>query len=361
LLTILTAQSRRILCIGETWYGSDARAAFAALRRLGSSIQVIDENNYVPTHWKSVAGRAIRKLLKPIFISELLHDSQRKIKSFQPDLLFVFKGTWVPPDLINYCRRQSIPVLNYYPDVSFLAHGRIIPRALPLYSHVFNTKSYGVDDMKTQLGVTNITFLEPGFDPDLHQPVKLTHKEQALYGCDVSFIGTWSRKKELILANLSKALPNLRLKVWGCQWENNRSPHLANVIMGDEITGDAYTKAICASSICLGLLSEARKGSSSGDLITARTFQIPACGTFMLHERNPEVLRYFAEGTDAEFFSTPEELAEKVNYYLEHREEREKIAANGRERSLRDEYAIDGRMKVVLRWLDEYLKASNGK
>ncbi|HWN11864.1 MAG TPA: glycosyltransferase [Pyrinomonadaceae bacterium] len=356
----MTTRNHRILCIGETWHGSDARAAFAALRRLGNSIQVIDENNYVPTHWKTTTGRVVRKILKPLFVKELMSDSLRLIKSFQPDMLFVFKGSWVHPNLIGFCRSASIPVLNYYPDVSFLAHGPNIPKALPLYSHVFNTKAYGVDDMKAQLGVTNITFLEPGFDPELHQPVKLTDEEQALYGCDVSFIGTWSPKKEATLATLIEALPNLKLKVWGCQWEKSGSRSLANFIMGDEITGDAYTKAIRASSICLGLLSEAGKGSSSGDLITARTFQIPACGTFMMHERNPEVLRYFADGTDAAFFSTPKELIEQVQFYLAHDNERERVAANGRDRSVRDDYTIDGRMKVVLRWLDHYRDGSNG-
>lgn len=349
----------RILCIGETWYGSDARSAFAAFRRLGGSIQVIDENNYVPTHWKSRAGRILRKVFKPLFIRELMSDSIRLLNGFQPDLLFVFKGTWVHPDLISYCRSAGIAAFNYYPDVSFLAHGPNIPKTLPLYSHVFNTKSYGVEDMKVRLGLTNVTFLEPGFDPELHQPVSLSGRERALYNCDVSFIGTWSPKKEKILSALVVSLPMLRLKVWGSQWGNAKSRSLMNFIMGDEITGEEYTKAIRASSICLGLLSEARLGSSSGDLITARTFQIPACGTFMLHERNQEVLRYFAEGLDAAFFETPNELVQQVQYYLQHEDERQRVARNGRDRSIRENYAIDGRMKVVLHSLEKYRNGSN--
>lgn len=350
-----STEQHRILGIGETWYGSDARAAFAAFRRLGSSVHVIDENNYVPTHWKSISAKVIRKVFKQLFVKELMYDSIRVINLLQPDLLFVFKGTWVHPDLISYCREKKIPTVNYYPDVSFLAHGPNIPKALPLYSHVFNTKSYGVRDMKAQLGVRNITFLEPGFDPELHQPLELSNEEHLKYDCDISFIGTWSPKKEDILARLSESLPTLRIRIWGSQWDRADSRVLIRSVMGDEITGDEYTKAIRASSICLGLLSEARKGSSSGDLITARTFQIPACGTFMLHERNIEVLRYFEEGVDAEFFSSPKELLEKIQYYLQHSSERERIATSGRERSLRSDYSIDGRMQVVLRWLDDHL------
>ena len=79
----------------------------------------------------------------------------------------------------------------------------------------------------------------------------------------------------------------------------------------------------------------------------------------MLHERNSEVLRYFEEDRDAAFFNSPDELAQKVRHYLDHPAERELIAANGLDRSLRDGYAIDGRMKVVLDWLGQRLNGSS--
>ena len=121
--------------------------------------------------------------------------------------------------------------------------------------------------------------------------------------------------------------------------------------MGVGITGDDYARAICASRISLGLLSEARRGASSGDLITARTFQIPACGAFMLHERNSEVLEYFSEDTEAGFFGTHAELAAKVARYLADDDARERIAENGRQRSATGDYSIDARMSHVTAWI----------
>ncbi|MBC8029374.1 MAG: glycosyltransferase [Pyrinomonadaceae bacterium] len=295
-----------------------------------------------------------------MFVNELKLEALNVVTQFKPHCLFVFKGNWVHPSLIEYCHRQTIPTVNYYPDVSFLSHGSYLPRALPLYDHVFTTKSYGVDDMNQQLGITRASFLPPGFDPELHRPVDISDEERHTYQCDVAFIGTWSPKKESLLSSLREKLPNINLKIWGCQWHKAQSPALKTCIVGHGVIGDEYTKAICGASICLGLLSEEGRGSSSGDLITARTFQIPACATLMLHERNPEVLRYFAEGIDAAFFGTPKELVEKVQYYLENDNERERIATNGRDRSVRDDYAIDGRMKVVLRWLDHHTEGSNG-
>jgi spore maturation protein CgeB len=348
----------RILCIGETWLGSDARASFAALRRLGHAIQVLDESKYVTNGSQTPFGKGLRRMFRLALVNQLKRDVVRSLTEFEPHCLFVFKGNWVHPDILAECRARNVVAVNYYPDVSFLSHGPYIPRSLPLYDHIFNTKTHGVTDMKAQLPAREVSFLEPGYDPELHRPVELTADEWRVYGCDVAFIGTWSPKKEGLLAALCHELPEINLKVWGCQWEKNSSANLKGSIMGDEATGEAYTRAIRGASICLGLLSEAGRGSSSGDLITARTFQIPACGTFMLHERNVEVLRYFAEDREAAFFGTPEELAEKVGHYLSHTDDRERTAAAGRQRSLRDGYMIDERMKVIERWLNARLKGS---
>jgi spore maturation protein CgeB len=314
-------------------------------------VEVLDANHYLPLQWQTLPGRAIRKIFRPVFVRELRLDTARVVARYKPHCLFVWKGNWVHPDLIKDCIHRGVITINYYPDVSFLSHGSYIPRSLLLYDHVFNTKSYGVADMKLELGLQHVSFLEPGYDPELHRPVELTAEDRETYGCDVGFIGTWSPKKESILASLRQALPGIRIRIWGNQWEKHRDVKLRGSIMGYGVTGDEYTKAICGSSICLGLLSEQGQGSSSGDLITARTFQIPACGTFMLHERNLEVLKYFEEGRDAEFFSTPDELADKVEYFLAHEGERVEIARSGHLRC-RDAYSIDRRMGSVLDWMD---------
>ena len=345
-----TTRRLRILCIGETWFGSDARAAFAALRRLGQSVHVIDEAHFVPIDWTSLPTRVVRKVFRKAMIGELTNHAIRAMDLLRPDALFVFKGNHVARDILDAARERGIKSVNYYPDVSFMTHGAEIPRALPRYDHVFNAKTYGIADMKRH-GVESVTFMPPGYDPELHQPVELDDGDRSRFGSDVSFIGTWSPKKESILAQLRQSLPQIHLRVWGNQWNKRQTHALDGVVMGIGITGEDYTRAICASSINLGLLSEARTGASSGDLITARTFQIPACGAFMLHERNDEALQYFNEGEEAEFFSGAAELAAKITRYLASPDDRIRIAAAGLARSHAGGYAIDNRMREIVDWL----------
>lgn len=328
-----------------------------ALHRLGHSIQIVDEYHYYPLTWRSVPARLLRKLCRPILVHELLLEARRFAAAFDPEAVFVFKGNSVHPDVIRFYKARGTPCLNFYPDVSFAVHGRYIPKTLPLYDHVFTTKSWGIADMQSQLGLKHVSFLEHGYDPEIHRPLSLTGSDQDRYGCDVVFIGTWSPKKEAILSELKRSLPNLKMKIWGIYWQNSRSPELTSSIMGDELLGEAYSRALQASTICLGILSEQRKGASSGDLITSRTFNIPACGAFMLHERNDEAVRYFDEGSEAEFYGSAEELAQKVTYYLEHPEKRAAIAAAGRQRCFNSGYSLDDRMRTVTAWLSSRLRS----
>lgn len=349
----------RILCIGETWLGSNARGAFMSLRRHGHSIHIIDEFHYYPLTWRSNPARLVRKLCRPILVRELANEACRLASVFRPEGVFVFKGNSVHPDIIRFYKERGTPCVNFYPDVSFVVHGNYIPRTLPLYDHIFATKSWGIGDMQTKLDIKSVSFLEHGFDPEIHRPLTLSDDDRERYACDVVFIGTWSPKKEELVGNLRRHLPDVRVKIWGAEWQNSGSPELASCIMGNELIGEEYSRALQASSICLGILSEQRAGASSGDLITSRTFNIPACGAFMLHERNEESVRYFKETEEAAFFGSPEELVQKVSFYLKHRDKRMTVANKGRERCLTSGYSLDERMREVTAWFSERITWPN--
>jgi spore maturation protein CgeB len=186
-----------------------------------------------------------------------------------------------------------------------------------------------------------------GYDPDIHRPLQLTAQEWETYGCDVSFIGTWSPKKERLLSHLKSQLPELNLHVWGSQWEKSHSAVLKSCIKGREILGDLFAVAIQASKINLGILSEKVQGASSGDLITSRTFHIPGAGGFLLHERNEESVLYFDENEEAGFFENENELVERVSYFISNEEERLRIAHKGHLRALQD-HSLDRRAQVVM-------------
>jgi spore maturation protein CgeB len=248
--------------------------------------------------------------------------------------------------------------VNLYPDVSVLAHGPWLPKALPEYDWVFTTKSFGVDDMRRLVGVERASFLPHAYDPEVHAPVALEPEDVGRYGCDVSFIGTWSPKKQALLESLAVRQPEVRLRIWGHQWKRARAK-LGDRVEGRPVVGVEYAKALTASRVNLCILSEARRGASSGDRTTSRTFHIPATGAFMLHERTEELALFFEEGSECGAFGSPEELATRVGAYLADDAERTRVAEAGWQRSVRSGYSVDDRATELLRKVTELTQSGH--
>lgn len=319
----------RALAICDHWLGGNGYAGMKALRRAGWDVTVIPEWEFVPAKWRSFSMRAIGRALRPLAVREFNAEVILQAERQRPELCLVFKGSFVTAAMLDQLRSAGVRTYCFYPDNSFRAHGPYIPRALPRYDWVFTAKSFGVEDMRRELGVTRASVLLHGFDPDLHRPVPLSPSDVGEFGCDVSFIGTWSLKKESLLAELRRQRPAISMRIWGEQWDKATSRILREVIGGHEVIGEQYVRAIRSSKINLAILSERRAGSSSGDLITSRTFHIPAAGGFMLHERTGEVTSRFREDVDCACFGDVRELVRKVDEYLDDDDRRQAVADSG--------------------------------
>lgn len=69
--------------------------------------------------------------------------------------------------------------------------------------------------------------------------------------------------------------------------------------------------------------------------ITRRVFEGMACGKLVVTDRLPEATHVedlFVDGEDIVYYSDAEDAINKLRYYIDHPEERERIAANGRKK-----------------------------
>jgi spore maturation protein CgeB len=350
----------RAIVVCDQWLGSDGYAGMKALRRAGWDVHVVPEWEFVPLKYRSFHMKVIGKIIRRLAVREFNRELRIQARRLQPHVLLVFKGTWVQAGTLRALRALGVRCYNYYPDVSFRSHSPYIAPALPQYDWIFTTKTFGLDDMRQQLGVTRASLIHFAFDPDLHRPVPMTDDDMARYGCDVSYIGKWSPKKETLLAALVKRRPHLHVRIWGESWGNVRAAELRDVIEGREVLGDEFVRALIGSRINLSILSEAGQGASRGDQLASRTFVVPACGAFVLHERTTELLELFREGEHLACFEDADELIEKVDHYLEHAELRRLIAEKGRELVLR-EHSWDRRIRTITEHYARERAPSNGK
>lgn len=81
--------------------------------------------------------------------------------------------------------------------------------------------------------------------------------------------------------------------------------------------------------------------------ISLRIWDVLGCGGFLLTNYQAEIPYYFKEGEDLVCFDGLEDLCEKVGYYLEHEEERKRIAWNGY-RKVREKHSYIERIRTIL-------------
>lgn len=339
----------RILFLGENWYGSCARACCYALRRMGHDVFDVDAQTVFP-HWHRGSSRALLRLIRRRLVDEYNRRVLDAAALFRPDLLLAFKGHYVEARTLGALRERGVALYNYYPDTSAFAHGSLLAEALPHYDCIFYTKPFFDRDVRPNADIRQSVFVPHGYDPEVHHPWDLDAEDVGLYRHDVSVVATHTPYKEQVLKRLVRKMPGIDLVIWGNNWgERCRSPELKGHVKGAPLVGSGYAKSLCAARINLAIMSGVVAGASQGDETTTRTYEIPACGGFMLHERSEEVLTLFEEGTEVACFGTTDELAEKVSHYLSHPGERRDMARAAHRRCV-PAYSYDNRMAEVISW-----------
>ena len=345
----------RIVVIGESWHGSDCTGLARGFRELGHAVELIGADQFFPKTNRSVSSRLLSRAIRPFYVHQFNSHILQQVSIIKPNIAVVFKGNYVQTHTLKNIKEGGAWLSNFYPDISFFAHRVVAKEGWLIYNHIFTTKKHGAEEMMEQLGLENVSFLQHGFDGDVHRLMPTTMAVSTNLQCDISFIGGWSPNKEKHLCDLVSACYDLDLRIWGDRWQNSRCQNLQATIQGNPIYGDYYALAIGASKINLGLLQDQQGFAKIGDRVTSRTFHIPASGGFLLHERTEEVLDYFEEGKEIACFGSSKELIEKVRYYLTNEKERLQIAKAGYERCL-TENSLVNRAQVII---DKYESETN--
>lgn len=221
--------------------------------------------------------------------------------------------------------------------------------AIPLYDLHVTTKSYNVPEL-TEMGANDVLFVGNAFCPQTHKKQILTVAEKEYWGGAVGFVGSYEKQRAESILFLAKH--GIKIRVWGrwpAEWVTKLAQH-GVVIVGKNLVGIDYAKAICALDINLNFLRKVNR-----DVQTTRSIEIPACGGFMLAERTLEHQELFQEGEEADYFESNEELLQKIRYYQNTPAERKKIQEAGFQRCVKS-YSNEHRLAFVLTHINEHTK-----
>ena len=217
----------------------------------------------------------------------------------------------------------------------------------PYFDWVITTYSRAVERYK-KVGVNNIILSQWAADTSLYKP---THGAGS--GSDVSFVGTWSRPRKRIISDLQSF--GISVDVYGDGWQKgsvsrenmikifseskinlglNSPPGFLSInSLGRIFSRRSFNQIVLDFRIVRNFRTFLKRGIPQ---IKARHFEIPACGGFLMTANADNLGDYYEIGKEIVVYDSVSDMADKINYYLNHEEERTAIAEAGYQRTIRD-------------------------
>ena len=130
---------------------------------------------------------------------------------------------------------------------------------------------------------------------------------------------------------------------------------------GRRLTPQEYTKVFNATTININLHSstECDGVDPSGDFVNPRTVELASSKAFQLVDKRKLLPDMFKEGEEIITFSNRDELLEKIDYYLTHEDDRQKVIEKSYKRAMKD-HTYTSRIREMLSYIYsqkyEYLK-----
>jgi hypothetical protein len=346
----------RILFVGEMTPYCTARARRDALLELGFPVESVDLDPFVRSPSVLVDALTYRTLLTP-GVFALNREILSRAARFRPDVLWLDKGIFIFPRTLQRLRRNPSMAFVYhntddwkYKGFNARLHWRFLRRTVGWYDLHLTSNLWNVDEFR-EAGFPRVVHMELAANPAVRDPGEIPEAERRALGGPVGFIGHWEQVTERRILHLLRH--DVPVKIYGATWEKAEAASaLAQAIQHRLVIGDEYARAIVSFDVNLGIVSKWNRNHTA-----SRTFQIPALGGFLLHERNEVVTRYFKEGVEAEFFDSDDELLEKCRHYLARPEERRRIAEAGRRRCTESGYFEPDRVREILPALEEAVRA----
>lgn len=267
-----------------------------------------------------VAGRLLYPAARASHNADILAEADH----VRPQVMLTVKGNYITAATLDGLRARDILTVNFYPDRDF-DHDGMPPDALDHYDLVVTTKRYQLPYLRQRLGAERVAFVDHGYVPQVHRR-RTPPGETPHHLWDVCFIGNASPDKLAWLDAVARSLGDRRMIVVGHHWRAlAKGTAVAPYVLGGALHGDHFARATEHSRVNIAVHHGQGGAQGWADDVSTRSFEIPACGGFMLHVDNAEIRDLFVPGEEMDVFATADELVTKVDHYL--RDDDRRIAA----------------------------------
>lgn len=351
----------KILFIGETWKGSSARSLREGLDLIPSVlIDEVGEDHYRP-HYKSKILRLLNRIFNRWQITDLEDEILRKLDSFAPDVLLVYKGSAIRADFLQRVKTTAMLLVNVFPDVTPHGHGAALRKAIGFYDYVISTKPFHPAKWQSVYGYSNPCVCVPhGYDPAVHYWTNVPDLQEF----DVALAASWRKEYHELMLEFASAIGGLPIRVAlsGPGWNERRADFPSNWEFHGPFYGRSYGTWLRRAKIVIAPVHSQTVVNGSlqpGDEDTTRSYELAAAGCFFLHKDTPYIRTVYDEQSEVPMWKNAQELATLVQKYLPLESKRRDMAAKAHRRAV-PAYSIPSRALQVHAVIQEYLNIRLG-
>jgi spore maturation protein CgeB len=261
-----------------------------------------------------------------------------QIKHYKPDVLLNQAMNYVSNDFLREAR----------PHVKLLV-GEHAATRLP------ETENWSVYDLViSSFPPTLDWFRSKGVPAELNrlgfEPRVLSYLRDGERTIPISFVGSFHPVHSTRVEWLEYLSSISQLKIWSPQANHlpDSSPILRSYV--GSAWGIEMYQVLRDSFLTLN-----HHGDVPAYANNCRLFEATGVGTLLVTDWKENLHEMFEPGKEVVSYHTPEECAEKIQYYLEHEDEREEIARAGQQRTLRD-HTYYQRMQELVDIVERHLQ-----
>lgn len=341
----------KVLYVGPLNSGGTCYARLRALEDIEPEVYKFDSALYFET-----INKYQRALEHRLFMGPQILKANAELKAYckkiNPDIAWIDKGHWIWPSTLRAYKKQGVFLIHHntdalYPTKPILRWMYLLLRKnIPFYNMHFTTNLQDYSMLSNNKSFqTKLTFL--GYDHLRFNNTPLsTHYEEKWHN-SILFVGHYEQRTERYIKALVDA--NLPVTVFGYGWKHAKYKKILSThVHSQQLSDEDYIQALKGAKIGLCFVSELNGNQTAG-----RSFEIPACGTFLLAMRTHQHKECYVEGKEAEFFGDCNELIKKARFYLDHDDIRIEIAKRGHERCIGSDYSWARYMR------DDWAKVKN--
>lgn len=280
-------------------------------------------------------SRRVRPLryLKNLQVYLINQNLIRLVKKHKPKLLFAQKAETISPETIDMIKSLGVITINFYNDL--MGEWPVISKIAPHYNFFFNQDHVVLKKLWYELGLKNCFYMnhsaEPLLDPFTNRQDKYP----------ISFIGTYNKEVYPNREKYLEVIKDLGLHIWGNdEWQKTSLRDCFHGRAHGDERFDIYSK----SKIVIDINWE--HFPSEG--VSVRPFEVAGSGACLFVDLiKKDIKDVYEENKEFISFSNVDELRDKVEYYLNHDEERKKIAQAGYNRTV-TEHTYDHRISQII-------------